>query len=84
MIEYVCDKMRGGGKACMTVVEGKVKFERGNLIMEEELKCVTLTLGRILHNEPKWVVGWRLHKGSRLVLSRSRVVRVGVLKCRDR
>ena len=33
MIGNVCDKMRG--RACMTVVEGTVKFESGNLIMEE-------------------------------------------------
>jgi hypothetical protein len=62
--------------------------QRGHnsLSVEEELKCVTLilTLGRILHNEPKWEVRWHLRKGSRLVLSRSRVLPVGVLKCRDR
>jgi len=33
MIGNVCDKMRG--RACMTVVKGTVKFESGNLIMEE-------------------------------------------------
>jgi len=33
MIGYVCDKMRE--RACMTFVEGTVKFESRHLIMEE-------------------------------------------------